>query len=349
MHISYHKALLEIVLGCIIICSFFSCSGSNCSEDLNPEDIDITLEMEALEGKLFALKSPKQIQSFLDEYPTFSERFMNRSRLPNDTVLVESIQRMIAEPHLRDTLLAQVNKVYDQKQREKLKFAFTKAFYRIKQIYPDFKIPKIYTVITGLGTFFGNDFYVGPDMIVVSLDFFLGDEALYRPPVEIIPDYIWKRYTPEAIVPLAIRQISQQFIQTDFADQTVLAEMIFYGKAHAFVQAMMPCLPDSLLTGYSSQELALLDNSEARNYLWNHFISEEILFSTDQKVKQGYLGERPYIAEIQNVKAPGRLGRWFGWRICQKYQAKNKEVTLKELLAQPDARMIFNKSGYQAD
>jgi hypothetical protein len=264
-----------------------------------------------------------------------------------DSVIVDAIFRMINTPEIKEKVLKQCQAQF--KDISDIQAQFTEAFRHLKYYYGDFKTPTIYTTITGLGSFLGNDLFISEDAIVISLDFFLTkNQDTFRPPVDLMPDYIWQRYHRQAIVPNCVKYISNRYNQTDFNDKTVLAEMIYHGKAYQFTKMMLPCTPDSLLIGYTQAELANIKDEANRNFIWNHIIEKKVLFSNNHFVKQTYLEERPFVAEI-NRKCPGRIGQWLGWRIVQKYLQKNPDFALQSLMRKANAAEIFNNSGYQGD
>ena len=58
------------------------------------------------------------------------------------------------------------------------------------------------------------------------------------------------------------------------------------------------------------------------------------------------MDERPNIPEI-GEKCPGRIGSWVGLDIIRAYMENNPEISLQELMANPDAKDILNKSKYK--
>ena len=154
--------------------------------------------------------------------------------------------------------------------------------------------------------------------------------------------------TPKLLCPVVLQYISNGYNKTDFSDKTAVAEMIYYGKAYEFTQKMMPCLPDSTLFGYTAADMRNLAEARNRDYIWSHMIEKQILFNTNQKTINEYLGESPYNVNM-GKEVPGRIGRWLGWKIIQKYKAKNPDITFQQLMDNPNARDIFNKSGYKGD
>jgi hypothetical protein len=137
---------------------------------------------------------------------------------------------------------------------------------------------------------------------------------------------------------------ASRFIDTEYDDQTALAEMIFYGKAYEFAKNTLPCTPDSLFTGYTSTETKEVNQYE--NVIWASIIENEYLYETSHVDKQKILGERPKTYEISQ-ECPGRIGRWVGWQIVKKYRQDHPETPLPSLLEMKDARRIFNQSGYK--
>jgi hypothetical protein len=92
--------------------------------------------------------------------------------------------------------------------------------------------------------------------------------------------------------------------------------MIYYGKSYYFVDHILPCTPDTLITGYSDEEMLMLENSEKS--LWQYFVEQDILFSNNVFEKRKYVNDRPEVVEIA-PGVPGRVGRWIGWQIVKSY------------------------------
>jgi hypothetical protein len=210
----------------------------------------------------------------------------------------------------------------------------------LKYYYPEVKIPKIQTIITGLD----NDLFVSDSLIIVGLDFYLGAGAKYRPNMY---EYLLRQYESENIVPscMLIYGISPRFNRTDLADKTVLADMISFGKSYYFAKHMLPCVPDSIFTWYTAEEI----NGSRKNQdlIWARFIEDAVLYSTSHDVKQRFLGERPKTIEV-GEKCPGRIGQWMGWQIVNSYMSSHESITLPQLMGMQDAQKIFKESKYKA-
>ncbi|RYF62465.1 MAG: gliding motility protein, partial [Cytophagaceae bacterium] len=137
---------------------------------------------------------------------------------------------------------------------------------------------------------------------------------------------------------------SDKYNAANRADQTMMADMVYYGKGYVFTKTMLPDIADSLVIGYSDKQLTQTFN--AQDVVWAHFIDNQLLYQTSPAIKQRYLNERPFTAEIGQA-CPGAIGRWVGWRIVGRYHDEHSNVGISELMHNADARMIFEQSGYK--
>ena len=328
-----HITLLFLLTGALIL---ISCKKKNsCIPSPDISNISLELEIERVDIQLFSVKSKKELQDIINEHSIFTEIFLSRSQYPHDSVLVELYYNLLHDPYI-DTLWKETHTVYGN--LSDIENQFTDAFKRIKFFYPDFKIPKIKTVFTGLT----HDMYVSDSLIIIGLDYYLGDEASYRP--INTPEYILKRYRKENIVPNTLLLLSEKYNKINPDDQSLLADMIYYGKAYYFSKQMLPCVQDSIFLGYSSDEMRIIDNNEG--IIWANFIENELLFETNHFIKDKFISERPNTFEISQ-NCPGRIGRWVGWEIIKNYKKRGNELTFDQIMTNQNVQEIFQKSKYK--
>jgi len=323
---------LRTLPGCIglvgILCLFslFSCT--------KPEEITFV----RLDQQLFGAKTPAQIQAFLNQNPSVAQLYFNANEAGNDTALVRELTERVNNPALNEfsgQLQQQFGDLSD------LNAQLSEAFTNIKKDFPDFRSPKIVTVVTG---FLGPDLVVTDSLIVIGLDYFAGPKAKYRPKGPEYPDYILRRYQKQFIAPAIVTALSVKYNATNRADQSLLADMIFYGKSYVFTRTMLPNVADSLVIGYTDKQLT--ETFNAQGQVWGHFIDNQLLYQTNPAIKQRYLTERPYTAEIGSA-CPGAIGRWVGWRIVGLYHDTHTSVGIADLMRNADTRQIFAESGYK--
>jgi len=296
--------------------------------------VDITLV--ALQDTLVNIGSRETLVEFFTHHPVIRDEIFRRAEYPDDSVFVREIYSRLTNPHL-DTMVAETRRVFGDLGL--LEAEFEEAFTNLKYYYPDFSPPKIQTVVSGLDT----DLFISDSLIIVGLDFYLGSGAKYRPKMY---EYLLRRYDPNDIVPscLLIFGISPRFNKTELNDKTVLADMVAYGKSFYFAKHMLPCVSDSVFLWYTPAEIKGSRSNE--DLIWQRFVESQVLFSTNHKVKQDYLGDRPITIQV-GEKCPGRIGQWVGWQIINKYASGHPEVSLPKLMSASNAQKIFKESAYK--
>ncbi|AQG82605.1 gliding motility protein [Spirosoma montaniterrae] len=311
-----------------LFCLFFLVS---CSKK---EDVTLL----RLDQQLFADKSANGIRAFLNRNPGVVQLYFNANEAGSDTALVRELTNRVNNPAL--------NELNQQVQAEfgdmtDLKNQLAEAFTNIKKDFPDFRVPRIATIVTG---FTGPDLVVTDSLIVIGLDYFAGPTAKYRPQGPEYPQYILRRYQKDYIVPAIVFAISDKYNATNRTDQTMLADMVYYGKGFVFTKTMLPEVADSLIVGYTDKQLT--ETFNAQDIVWAHFIDNQLLYQTNPAIKQRYLNERPFTAEI-GPACPGAIGRWLGWRIVGRYHDERNNVSIADLMRNADTRQIFEQSGYK--
>jgi hypothetical protein len=311
-----------------IFCLFFFAS---CTKN---EDVTLI----RLDQQLFSTKSSDSVRTFLNQHSAVAQLYFNANGAGNDTALVQELTNRVNNPAL--------NELYKQVEAEfgdmaDLKKELGEAFTNIKKDFPDFRPPKVATLVTG---FAGPDLVVTDSLIIIGIDYFAGPKAKYRPRGPEFPQYILRRYQKEYIAPAIVFSISDKYNATNRSDQTMLADMVYYGKGYVFTKTMLPNVADSLIIGYSDKQLT--ETFNAQDIVWGHFIDNQLLYQTNPAIKQRYLNERPFTAEI-GQSCPGAIGRWLGWRIVSFYHDGHSSVSIADLMRNANARQIFDESGYK--
>ena len=286
-----------------------------------------------LEQNFFAAPSEKDVQYLLEKYPEVASLVLDEASYPNRDSLVQQLLRMQGDSSMQALNAAVGSEFADISD---IKQELEQAFAYLQSYYPDFKVPKVYTYVSG----FGIDLLVEEDLLVIGLDYFLPNDHAFQPD---LPRYIASRYDRKHLVPMIVLALSSRYNTIDPADNTLLAEMLYYGKAYHFVKAILPCTEDQYIIGYSPEQIkASWDNEDL---IWAHFLENELLFQTNPFEIRKYIGEAPATDAI-SPEAPGRLGRWIGWNIVEEYQTK-QDLSLPELMREADAKKMFKDSGYR--
>jgi len=333
------RCLQGTIISLCLIVLLASCVKNNCREDEGKVKLDKEVQITRLEETIENLKDTAQTRAFLDQFPLFSEKFLQRSKLPHDSILIQDIFKLSASTHL-DTMYADVK--HEFSDLSWLKNGLTDLFSHVKHHYPDFYVPPVYTLVSG----YGVDLEVKDSILVIGLEFFLSDSARYFPRAadgNPLPTYIRRRLKKRFLIPEIAMVEADRFCQIDPLDNTMMGEMMKWGRVYYFMEKTMPCLEDSLLTGYTEKELEDVESN--LKTIWAHYLDKNLFFNTDLFLIKKYCDERPKIIEI-GENCPGRIGRWLGWQIVRKW-ASEKKLNLSQVMAEKNGRKIFNESGYK--
>lgn len=330
-----YQFILIIFIAPLGIIGLESCGSGECEQNNSYNQVAIDLKVERLEDELENLKDVEQTLKFFQRNRIMTDFFLDANQYPNDTILAKRLYKLLQQPSI-DTLISDSKSYFSD--FDKNISELTSAYQFIKYHYPEAKTPRIQTTISG----FYNDMYISDSLIVLGLDYFAGENGRYYP--NDIPRYIVKRYMKESLSPILLSFVSNEFNLADQSHGTLLADMVNLGKSYYFVEQALPCKTDSLIIGYSTDELyAVKTNQEI---IWANIIENEMLYETSHFLKNKFIGERPNIAEISE-NCPGRVGAWIGWQIVRKYMDQNPEVSFTDLMNETDAHKIFQRSNYK--
>jgi len=276
-----------------------ACKDNKCIDAPDVSSIEVSVNIDRLDKELHKIPTKNDLSGLLAKNTVFAEEFLNLSQYPMPGILVDRYFNLLNSSDI-DSLFIEVDKVFGD--LEEIRIQFENAFRYLRYYYPNSKIPKIQTVVTGIA----NDLYISDSLIIIGLDYYLGPQGKYQP--MDVPGYILKRYQKEYLVPQIMLMYTNHYNKTNYEDKTALADMVYYGKAYYMAKNFMPCTPDSLLTGYTAFETT--DINEHEPVIWASFLENEVLYERNPFIKDKFLSERPKTLEI-GENCPGRIGRWY--------------------------------------
>ena len=284
------------------------------------------------------LSSKKDFLLFLDSNKNISRTFFE---------VVNSNNNNLNQQKTDELYLLLSNQYYDS-----VYFSLQKDFPDISKIFDEINFAihnfnkesyiKKNPVVNILTSGFYNDIVVTHDTINIGIDYFLQLNNRYKP--RDFPTYILKRYTPQFLIPTTLISFFSQFNLMDTNDESLLNEMIAFGKLYYVVSKLIPCVDENIILGYDKEEWKVLENTEA--FIYSYFIQNELFFEKNHLIKNKYINERPSVYEI-SPRHPGRIARWLGWKIVSGYMINNKQKSLESLLYEKDYMKIFNESNYK--
>jgi hypothetical protein len=305
------------------------------TKSLDPARAQIDKVRIADYGKALFTIDPMNVKHGLD---SLSEQFSFFIGENTDTLKVMQIRDFIVDPF---------NKSLAEKCSEKypdlsfLEEGLTEMFIEIKTENPEFRVPKVYTYISGL-------LYESPvtfidSIMLIGLDMFLGwDFEQYR--AAGLPVYMTRRMEQQNIIPECARQVAISMIPGDFQPKTLLDHMIMHGKVLYALDVFLPETTDSLKIGYTASQVGWCMKNEAS--VWSLMIEDELLYKSDAFLTNRFIQDGPFTSGLPEG-APAMLGRYIGWKIVGSYMKKHQDTSISDLFKIFDSQQILSQSGYK--
>lgn len=335
------RILIPLVL--ISTCSLLvSCRKNPYKVDISSVRVD--LEIKRLEQDLFSADPAELLQQFpliAEKYKGFLQLFgyvINAGEMSNP--LFNEVLFSFCTDKLNNEVYSVVSRKYEDISF--LEEDLEKSFRYYKYYFPERKLPDIYTCITG----FNNSMITMQDSVIgISLDRYLGRDSEYYKMLNVYR-YQTTRMNSYNIVPdcmYAWGKTIWDIEEMEYPAADVMTEMIHEGKLKYFERCMLPELADTLLFGFSADQMQFCINNERQ--MWLYLVERDLLFSSDQMTIRKLIGEAPFTSFFTN-ESPGQAAVWLGFRIVESYMNNNREVTLDELMSDKDIQAILGKARY---
>ena len=214
----------------------------------------------------------------------------------------------------------------------------------VQYYFPKYKIPE--HVITFIGPIEGYANVLTSSGLAVGLQLYLGkDFEIYHSEYieEVYPAYQSRRFEPQYVPVNCIKNVIDDIYPATNADMPLIYQMVEAGKRLYLLDKLLPETGDSLKTGYTQVQLDGCYENEAM--IWNYFLQNNLLYSTDPAAIRDYMNDAPK-TEILGEGSPGFIGQFVGWQIIKKWLELKPETTPEQLLQTP-AKQIFEEAKYK--
>jgi len=326
-----------------VVLALVSSCGNN-SHDVDLEGIEVSFDVDRFEKDLFSKGTEittTDIESLRKKYGSFADIFFfNMIRLPEgtDSSVAAGLNMFVNDAEIRDVARLSDSVFTDVSE---IKEGIDGFYRHHKYYFPERHLPGVVTYISAF-----NYAVITTDSVIgIGLDMFLGPTINYYPRMGI-PKYMFSRFSREYIVPSVVKAWFQSDYDISMVKNELLSQMIYQGKQLYYMKAMLPEMHDSLLTGFTGEQLKWCEGNETE--MWSFFIENKLLFSTDQAAYSKYINDGPTTNGFPK-ESPAKIGAWIGWRIVNTYMQKSKNINLTDLLRERDAQKILEVSGYKPE
>ena len=315
---------IYIAFSFLLFLSLFSCD-QNSELEKTIKSLPIEVKVERFDQAFMKMKAErlsylKMAYPFLFPKHIPDSVFLNRTQDP--------IQKMIQ---------SSVDSVFmDFETTEKDLISLYK---HIKYYRPSLVKPRLISVYSDVD--YRNRVIVTDSIVIIGIDNYLGAD---HPFYEGFYKYVKKNLKKDQIVMDLADTYAARWINEPKRN-TFLAELIYQGKKLYLKDLWVPSAEDSTKIGYTKGELQWAQDNAF--YIWQYFVENELLYSTDPKLLSRFIAPAPFSRFNLGLdsESPGGIGRYIGWKIVKSY-VNNNDNSLIQLL-QMDAQTIFNKSKYK--
>lgn len=318
-------------------------------------NIQVPLQLERFDQDFFALDTNRLLEGLdqLDrKYPEFLKDYLyNILGLPplTDTSLQTE---MALKQFLRDYRPVKDSCDLVFTHLDQTEADIRNGLQHVKYYFPRYKLPtRIICFIGPMDAYFNASMGSYGDILTseglgVGLQLHLGSKfSMYLSEMgqSLYPAYISRRFTPAYIPVNCIKNIIDDIYPENNRGKSLLEMMVEKGKRMYVLDKLMPETADTLKIGYTATQLKGCFQNEGK--IWNFFLSNSLLNSTEQGLMKGYINDAPNTPEF-GEGSPGYIGLFCGWRIVQKYMKDHADMPLDSLLHM-DARKIYEESKYR--
>lgn len=332
---------------------FLSCNNPKGKPDVS--DIRINAKIERFDQAFFSLDTNNlsaSINALNKKYPSFLSLY---AEFLSPINFIVHQQGKSFEEAVR-IYLRNIKPLYNEVQRQygnldDVQKDLQKDLKYVKHYFPSYRIPVLVASVENLNPeepqeIYGTALY--HDTLIISLQMFLGkDFAAYDP--SQYPEYLRRRFSSPFIAANSIRAIANDIHPDTSESNSLIETMIERGKQWFLMKRFMPDAPDSLITGYTRNQMDFVEKNEGN--IWSEFLKDTPdPYTLDQERFKNYIGEAPFTQDmphdLEGGGTPGNIGQWMGWHIVEKFASENPKMSVPEIVNTP-ARKIFQQAKYK--
>jgi hypothetical protein len=327
----------------LLFCMLLTTSCRRDQYRVNISAIEAEIGIKRLEKDLFTIDPlfiADSIASLRNDYGEFLQLFsyvINAGDI-NDSSFADHLVRFCTDK-LNYEVYSEVIQTFPDVSS--VKAGLERAFSHYLWYFPDARIPDVYTCIAG----FNSSIITSDSILGIGLDRYLGSDCKYYRMLEIY-GYLAAKMNPRNIVPdcmYAMGATRWDYEEMNYAADNVLSGMIHEGKLKYFEKCMIPDISDTLLFGFTNDQMKFCKNNEGQ--MWTYLIEQELLFSSDKFVVRKLTGEAPFTSYFTS-ESPGKAAVWIGFRIIESFMARNRESGLGQMMSETDVQLILNGAKY---
>ena len=311
----------------LVLLAFIGVSSCNQNSELEKEinRINFNVNVERFD-KLFMESNKDEFYSYKNDFP-----FLFPNNIPDSILLQrkdDSIQKLIKSSV--DSVFSDFSSIEDD---------LLSLFKHIKYYNPSLEKPRLITVFSDVD--YRNKVIVTDTVVLIGIDNYLGSEHSFY---QNFHYYIRKNLEKDQIVVDLADEYATKMINQPIRN-TFLDELIYQGKKMYLKDLWLPKRNDYSKIGYSIDELNWANENEY--YIWEYFVKNEILYSTDPKLYDRFIAKGPFSRFYLTLdnESPSSIGIYIGWKIIKSFM-NNNDIPLINMIRY-DSQFIFKNAKFK--
>lgn len=206
---------------------------------------------------------------------------------------------------------------------------------RYNKLFPNQSSPCYQFHISGLR----NSIVTMDSLISISIDCYLDDEEWYAYRYH---DYELPYHNRSRILP-DVAEVLVRNSMTSNECTTLLDALVYEGKVAYLMSGLIDDNSITAVLGYTDEQASWCWENEP--IVWSKIVENGDLYESNNIIINKYINPAPFTATLTS-DSPGRVGRWIGWRIVEKY-AHNQHLTPQQIATDTTAAIdVLRLSGY---
>ncbi len=312
----------------------------------NVSQVKVNFEILAFEDDILSLANDFSEEKCLvmsKKYPVFFETFNERILrigASTDSVYAKNLAVYLGDEYMK--VMYELT-IPLRGKRDDLHKKLHSALQYYTYYFPDNEIPQVCTFVGP-----GISIAVDSSVMGIGLDRYLGANAEIYKEMEIAKftrqNMYFERIPVDFMRAMVENDFPMQFEESYFEENHLLAHMIGQGRYMFFVKSMLPAEHDTVIWGYTEEQLEFCENSERE--FWKYFVgNSELLFSSNRMDVIRFTEDGPFTHAFSR-ESPARIGQWIGFHIVESFMKNNPDVTMQELFAITSAQEIMQRAKY---
>lgn len=336
-----NPSLSPVAGACVFISTALlmtACGGQGHHDD-PPTVPAVHVTLLRLDSDLFASATDSSVHFSLKLYARYGpfykdyvERVLQAAPV-DDPRLPIALTRFVMDPdwstiqHHADSLLGDMS----TQQQE-----FDEAFGRLKGYFPDSLLPRIIVFNSG----FNYGLIPTDSVLGIGVEWFTakGTKVLDYLAPEAFPQYVKDRMFPDMMVPSAVKAWLLTHYARDVRGEDVLTNVVEAGKVLYLLDALLPGTNPAYKFAFTDAQLKWCEENEFN--VWKELVAKEQLYSKKPEDVDRLLNDGPFTNGFPH-ESPGHIGEWIGYRMVKSYMDDHQEVSMAQLFAITDARVVL--------